>query len=173
MKRVLLTSGPRGAGKSEYVKVLSMHHPEVAVLSRDDILLSLFNSTALSPYEGGHEYALTVMFDRLKELLTKESSVGTVVLDCWNGTKGERANLLRKLRELGAEEVVCLYFVVPVDICVEQFFKKRDSKGYSAGGIARDHGLFYKFSDHINDEGFDKLIEVYPTQLRFAHFPFL
>ena len=52
MNAVLFTSGPRGSGKSTYVKEEQVRYPDIITFSRDEVLISLFGKTSLNPYEG-------------------------------------------------------------------------------------------------------------------------
>ncbi len=54
MRRVILTVGPRGAGKSCYCQEFVQNHPEVVLVSRDAILFDLFGKTEQDPYTGNH-----------------------------------------------------------------------------------------------------------------------
>lgn len=54
MRRVALTVGPRGSGKSSFCKGFIRSHPSVSLVSRDEILIELFGSTSLNPYAGEH-----------------------------------------------------------------------------------------------------------------------
>lgn len=52
MKTVMLTLGPRGAGKTTFCRKVVRARPEVAFVERDAVLVELFGSAALSPYTG-------------------------------------------------------------------------------------------------------------------------
>lgn len=169
MKTVLLTSGPRGSGKSKYINEISRDCPELAVVSRDEILISLFGSTCLSPYEGGHHYAHNVMFGKVRECLSENHPAELILLDCWNGYSGQRRSMISKLREMGAEKVICLYFSITEDLCVELFKLKADVGGsLSENSIRSDHELYYHHARDIQDDGFDEIIIINSNQLRFA-----
>lgn len=164
MKVVYLTSGPRGSGKTEFVKKIASFHPEVEVISRDGILIELFSSTSLNPYEGGHYVAKDILWKKVEEFLSS-SKKRELILDCWNGFSNERQVIIWKLRELGADRVVCWQFMVPIDLCVQWFFTKPDSKGYSEIGIRRDYNLYYEMAKDIEEDGFDEIYHINPCQL--------
>ena len=173
MKRLILTSGPRGSGKSEYVRLIAKHHPEVTVISRDEILIELFGKTSLNPDEGGHEYAYSVMWARLKKHLSHENQTETVILDCWNGWSRGRRDIINQVKSLGADEVTCFYFLISIEVCISWFFQKADSRGYSEHSVRSDYALYYRESQNIQEDGFDKVVEIRSNQLRFPSFPFL
>lgn len=164
MKTVFLTSGPRGSGKTEYIKKAASLYPEIEVISRDAILIELFSSTSLNPYEGGHCIAMEVFYERIEKFLANNRSCN-LIIDCWNGFSEERVSMVRDLRDLGADRVICWQFMIPADICVRWFFSKPDSKGYSEDGIRDDHKLYYDMAENIKEDGFDEIYHINPCQL--------
>lgn len=172
MKRVILTSGPRGSGKSTYVKSLALRHPEVVVVSRDDILLSLFGDTSIY-HRAEHDYALGVMFKELREYLSPEHPASTIILDCWNWFSDERKDIVETARSFGADKVTCFLFVVPVELCVEWFRQKPDVEEVSEGKVRLDHRLYYMDTHNIHTDGFDEVFSINSAQLMFENFPFL
>lgn len=161
MKTIYLTSGPRGAGKSAYCKKVAVLNPEFKLIIRDEILVELFGTTSLSPYEGGHFHAQEVVFEMIEKLLSSAGDIN-IVLDFWNGFPGERIAMIKRLKKLGADRVFCWQFQVAVDICVKWFFQKPDSKGYSESGIKKDHALYYEMAENIERDGFDKVFRINP-----------
>lgn len=163
MKRVFLTSGPRGSGKSTYVKKVLENRTELVIISRDEIAISLFGSIYLNPYTGDHDYLLEIVFDRVAKILRENKDV-TIVLDYWNGYPRERESIISKLRELGADEVYCLYFEISSATCVEWFKKKLDAGNLSESSIRSDCELYYNLSRNIHEDGFDKVFTINPLQ---------
>lgn len=172
MKRVILTSGPRGSGKSTYVKSLALQHPEVVVVSRDEILLSLFGDTSIY-HRAGHDYALGMMFKELREYLSPEHPTSTIILDCWNWFSDERKDIIGTVRSFGADKVICFLFMVPAELCVQWFRQKPDIDTVSEDRIRLDHRLYYNDTHDIDRDGFDEVFFIQPAQLMFANFPFL
>jgi hypothetical protein len=166
VKTVYLTSGPRGSGKSIYIKKIVACYPKIVVISRDDVLIELFGSTSLDPYGGGHYIAKKVLFEKIEKYLSSHNDLD-IILDYWNGFSRERVAIIEKLRGLGADRVICWQFFVPVDVCLKWFFSKPDSKGYGEFGIRRDHALYYKKAECIEDDGFDGIRHIDPRQLFF------
>jgi len=163
MKIVYLTSGPRGSGKTEFVKKVASLYPEIEVISRDAILVELFGSTSLNPYEGGHYIAIEVLHERISKFFSS-SKRSKLILDYWNGFSGERVAMIEKLKGLGADCVVCWQFIISIDMCVRWFFTKPDSEGYSEMGIRGDHELYYEMAEDIERDGFDKVCHIDPCQ---------
>lgn len=166
MKKVFLTSGPRGSGKSTYTKKIAKLHPEFNLISRDEISISLFKSIYLSPYTGDHHYLKEVVFERIGKLLSENQDV-TIILDYWNGFSHEREALIRKLRDLGADEVYCLYFEVSLTTCIRWFKEKKDSGSLSESSIKNDYELYYSKAKDIRRDGFDKVFLINPSQEEF------
>lgn len=169
MKTIILTSGPRGAGKSTYIERVQSIHPEVGCLSRDKLLIELFGATTLDPYTGGHFYAREIFHERLKNSLAKPGPFKLIV-DFWNGFSNERQSLVRRFREYGADRVVCWQFVPSLDVCLRWFFKKPDSIGYSEYGCRNDYKLYYEKAKDIEEDGFDAVYRINPCQLTFPGF---
>lgn len=168
MRTVFLTIGPRGAGKSTFCREVVAHRPDVTLLQRDAILVEFFGSTMLSPYEGGHAWAMHVLFERLERALVPENA--TVILDTWNGLAGERRELVRVLRNLGADEVIGWYFVTPEETVVRQFLEREGETALAAWGAraesyCRRDFTFFHAQEVSTDQGFDEIIRIDPTQL--------
>ena len=170
MKTVILTSGPRGAGKSTYVELVKKIQPEVMCMSRDELLIELFGKTSLCAYTGEHEYARLIFERRLKEVLKKDDD-SKIIIDYWNGFSKTRQHLIEKFREYGADRVICWQFVISIDVCLNWFFKKSDSVGYSENGCRRDHKLYYNTAKHIDKDGFDAVYHIDPLQFSIPGFP--
>lgn len=173
MKTVILTSGPRGSGKSLYAETVRTHHPEITVVSRDQILIELFGSTSLNPYEGGHEYGFHTMLSMLREILSVDNPNTTILLDCWNGYSSDRIELIGKLRAMGADKVSCLQFLISADTCVEWFKKKPDNGGQPEYSIRNDHLHYYQKAATIEEDGFDEVFQINSNQLRFEDWPYI
>jgi len=172
MKTVILTSGPRGSGKSTYVELVQKIHPEVKFISRDQLLMEIFGATSLDPYSGGHECIQKIFLDKLKDILSGEDDLKLIV-DFWNGYSITRQSLIEIFHKYGAECVVCWQFVLPLDVCLDWFFKKPDVKGYSKYGAIRDYKLYYKEAKLIEKDGFDAVHYINPLQLSIPGFPLI
>ena len=81
MKTGYLTSGPRGSGKSEYVSCIKKAHPEVLVVSRDEILITEFGATGLNPYTGDHLVAEQILLERMKETIQRAAENSKIIFD--------------------------------------------------------------------------------------------
>lgn len=168
-KTVILTSGPRGIGKTTYTELVKSLHPDVELLSRDKLLVELFGKTSLSPYDGSRYYAHVVLRERLRELLQKDNN--KIIFDCWNGSSRERNYLAGMLRTLGADKVICWQFVVELDTCIKWFLKKTDVAGYSEYSCRSDYKLYYQSAIDIEEDGFDAVYRINPNQLTIPGFP--
>lgn len=168
MKTVLLTSGPRGAGKSTYAENLVRQHPEIPLISRDKILISLFGGVELATYEGEHAYAEQQMFGELKRHLSKDCPTQTILLDCWNGYSYSRRELIQKSKEYGADKVICLFFLISENLCVDWFSKKPDIGFFDpffANSTRNNRKIFYHYARDIEEDGFDEIVTINSNQL--------
>ena len=177
MREVILTVCTRAAGKSTFCENVVAIDPSIAYISRDQILIELFGSTNLSPYGGGHMYAIEKMWEAVQE---KICSTEKIILDTWNGNHGERQAIIRKLRQYGADRVVSWYFVTPLKFVEEWFWQKpgiaklsemRDRQGqglvfYSEDAPRHDYNLFHKWASDIDLDGFDQVIRINPVAMR-------
>ena len=172
MKTLLLTSGPRGGGKTTLVKAIKKDNPSIPVVSRDEIRLKLFGSIGLNPYTNDSEVAFLAMSKALKSSLSREEPSELVILDCWNGFSGERKQIIKTARECGADRVHCLQFFVPLDVCLKWFTQKTYTGGLSESSVRWDYGLYYKTAEDIEKDGFDSIIPINPCQLALEGIPY-
>jgi predicted kinase len=173
MKTVLITSGPRGGGKTTYVEAFKGMHPHIPVVSRDKICLELLGSVVFDPYTGECEYVYEKMFGKLRQFLDGGDSGEIIILDCWNGSSGGRKELIRKAKDFGAHRVYCLQFFLPLDICIKWFMQKEHKFGHSESSVKHDYNLYYKTAQNIEEDGFDSIFPINPCQLRFENVPYI
>jgi len=166
MKRVILTSGPRGAGKSHYVNNFRGKNSRFGLLSRDECSSELFGRTSFDPYTGEGEYAHRIFFGRVKEALKKPGSVDLIV-DCWNGWSKQRSKMIERFRSYGADRVICWKFVTPLDTCINWFMKKDSDEigGRTESSVEWYYALYHKESQGIEEDGFDKVYSINPLQM--------
>lgn len=167
MKTVFLTCGTRGAGKSMYCREIIKRQPDLILISRDEILIELFKKTELSPYEGGHYYAMEIMWKRVKECLRKEGDV-KMILDCWNGFTEDRKHIMLLLKLAGANRVVAWRFTTPLIKVIEWFDAKTrnkfNGKEMNESRSRDDYELFNRMAKNIEKEGFDEVFYINPLQ---------
>lgn len=165
-KTVFLTCGTRGAGKSTYCEAMARENPKLILLSRDNILVELFRSTELNPYEGGHYYAYRVLWEKVECCLAEVGDV-QIILDCWNGFPKERKAILKRLRDAGANRVVVWRFITPLETVIGWFNNKAEDEFNSKESNERrsryDYALFEKMSANIESEGFDDVLYINPA----------
>lgn len=175
---VFILIGQRGAGKSTYGAKLQKEYPgQLQAVSRDEIMIRKFGRVHTDGYCGELHYAYHLMHRLLRHKLAAESGVA-ILLDCWMGTSRERKEILRILRQHGANKVTALYFVTPLELVEQWFWEKPGiakfgdhSKSHSAGTAffpedapLHDYHLFHKHAADINADGFDHVIRVHPLE---------
>ena len=171
MKRVILTVGPRGSGKSTFCEKVIAIHPEVVLVSRDAILLEMFGSVELSPYAGDHYIGKMRMWEIAAEYLKREDI--TIILDCWNGFARERYEITTNLRKLGAEVIEAWYFVTPEETVIKWTLEREPVKSgkwaettrrMRADSCHHDYQLFH--SQPVKpDQGFNAIHRINPLRL--------
>ncbi len=125
MRRAILTIGPQYVGKSTFCGRVLTARTDVTYVSRDDILNRLYGTVWLDSYSGGHHAALEEMWQEVAAHLNSASAADkTLILDAWNGPRNERAAMVGKLRQLGADCVDGWHFVTPLKMCIAWSFEK-------------------------------------------------
>ena len=170
---VILTSGPRGSGKTTYVNFIKKENPEVIVISRDEILLELYGTIYLKRYweRGSHIF----VWNRIKEIidLASQKSSYKIILDFWNRTFEDREQIITKLRDLGVERIICWKFIVPLDACLSLFSQKDDICGAEKYFSKKNFYDFYRNMEEIYNNGFDCIETIDPFQLVIPSFPLI
>jgi len=149
MKIVYLISGPRGSGKSTFAEMIKKNNPEVVVINEDEIKLAHFGSIYLDSDAGEHIFARYLLEQEIKKTVESAGNSAKIILDVWNGFSGSRSEIIRFLRRLEVECVICWYFIVPLNICLQWFRTKKDCDKYSDAMVTGDYNLFHKEADDI------------------------
>ncbi len=174
---VYLLVGQRGAGKSVYAEKIVSRQPAVSMISRDTVLMRLFGSTELNPYGGQSEYGGIVTQRLLRRVISTKTNL-KLIFDYWTGRSRERQILNQWLRRHGAMKVVALYFITPLPLVNEWFWKKpgiakskemrtRPDEGlcfFCEDAPSQDYELFHKLASDIDSDGFDKVIRINPLE---------
>lgn len=168
MKTVVLTLGPRGAGKTTFCREVVRARPEVAFVERDAVLVELFGSATLSPYTGQHAKSAQEMMRRVGDILRQESA--SIVLDTWLEIPDHRRQFIAYLRTLGAERVVGWHFVTPEEDVVRQFLAREATptspwRYMNADAVLRECRRYREYPVAL-DQGFDRLVEINSMQRR-------
>jgi len=172
MRRVIVTAGPQGCGKTTYSKKLIRLNSELQLVSRDEILEELYGTAWLSPYTGQHEFGQEVMWQRINEQLQKTEAF--IILDTWSGSDQERKEITDRLRQLGADRIIGYRFTTPEQVAL-RWYIQRESRGkdfkhvrqltapYRAEAYHHDYQLFHSYGV-TKDQGFDVILNVNPLQ---------
>ncbi len=166
MKRVFLTAGPRGAGKSTLCEKAALTSSDIQLISRDNILVELFGQSSFSPYDG--PYPFIAAYEKALGLLTQAFAAGNIIplFDYWNGTSVERKKLIASLKECGAEEVSCLYFTTPLETTLE-WFKSKEDRGvmYIESSVTDCYNRYHKEAESIKTDGFNSVHTIDGTKM--------
>jgi adenylate kinase family enzyme len=175
MRRVFLTSGPPGAGKSTFCEQVIATNPEIVLVSRDQILIAMFGTVWLSAYTGEHKAGWDRMWKIVSEKLRLKNT--SIILDCWNGYPSKRMVITSRLRHYSADYVEAWLFTTPQDVCVEWRLQREAEQGgeewkddrleatkkYKAISYAADHNLFHSMPTD-ETQGFNLVRYIDPTQ---------
>ena len=126
MKRVAVTVGPQGVGKTAFCKNLLAVCPSIQMICRDAIHLELFGSVELEGYGEYHAEAMEVLWERVARIFDKAAC--NLVLDTWNWSSASRRAITKKLKELGADHIEAWVFKVPWQVGFK-WFEEREFYG--------------------------------------------
>lgn len=173
MSVVILTVGPQNIGKSTFCKKVLEMNPDTILISRDEILIEIFGSAYLNPYEGGHYIGYDIMWERIEEKLKTIS--GPLILDCWNGPDKERDKIINRLRALSVTTIGAWYFITPLPKClawvIERFEKEKDwrneewretKRRIRTSSFTECYEFFYENANV--GEGFDFVVRINPLE---------
>ena len=161
MSSIVLTSGPRGAGKTTYCNKYVKENPNFHLFSRDAVGRQFFGDQFFNPYLGASRYVFELLTEKLKkfELLSAKKDL-TLLVDYWNGSNKERYRFLQMM-SMYSENVTLAVFTTPHDKCVEQFFQREGKeKGWNP---SKDYHLYHELLKGVEDLGFSKIVYVDPT----------
>ncbi len=166
MKRVIITAGPQFAGKSTFCKKAITEFPEIAYVSRDDILNKMFGTAWLDPYTGLHLAGVAAMWDQVRKKITEAQNGLTLILDAWNGSWSERFTFNGRVRSFGADRVDVWYFVTPARTCYEWSLLRepvtdRTSK-WRELTVREDHQRYHG-QRILNENLFENIYRIDPT----------
>lgn len=173
MRTVVLTSGPRGAGKTTYANKVKENDSGVVILSRDNLLMRLYGATLIRKKQAF--YADHHVWDNIKETILKQKNSGDkIILDYWNEYPYERDFIISSLRkECNIDCIICWKFVLPVDICVKFFLKKTDRSFLGESWCKANYELYYEQTKEIEKEGFDLVQIINPLRKAIPTFPLI
>ena len=172
MKTVIMTVGPQGAGKTTFCEKAVVANPDIKLISVDTFFMEKFGKLGFDPYTGEVHYAWDCFWGHLAECVASMGSKATVLLDCWNPTKGARNRIRERLESYGAERVVAWYFVTTTQTCGRWFgarehARRRTSLDLLQEMSSRNARIFHKDAEDVRQGvGFDAVHFIDPQQLR-------
>lgn len=129
MKRIIMTVGLPGSGKSTY---LSKHATGV-VVSRDQIRFSMLKEE--DDYFAKEKEVWAKFVNSINTLLDLVS-VENIYIDATHLDPSSRQKILRAIDTEKADEIIALYFDVPLEICLERN-AKREGRAYVPEEVVR------------------------------------
>lgn len=198
MKRVILTVGMRGAGKTTFCNNVKQQHPNVGLISWDRWYKENFPDWGFDAYSGEGYVATQLLWDHIADVLTAHRQ--PLIIDRWLPTPERRQAAIIKLCRMGVEFVTCWHFVTPPDLCHKRFaereFGRNGWTGHSISDLERvgrcDNSYFQPITEgeiHTSGESnhtlnpdysmdrrefrFDEVIPVNVHQLTFPGMPLI
>lgn len=176
MNEVIVTVGPRGAGKSSFCEKVIAHDPSIVYESRDALLLELFGRTHLVPYSFEPHRAYKEYWKRIAAHVHNPANT-RLIADVWNGSSAERQGIVRLLRRLDVPCITAWYFETPLEFVEEWFWQKpgiakmrdllvpayKDFSFYPDDAARWDYALFHKHAANIEFDGFDNIVRIHPV----------
>jgi hypothetical protein len=101
----------------------------------------------------------------------------SILLDAWTSRGDDRKRLINSLRACGADRVIALYFITPLEFVNKWFWlkpgiarlsemKTRKDEGlvfFSNHAPTLDYEIFHTFAVNIDTNGFDSVIRINPA----------
>lgn len=169
MRQVILTVGPRGAGKTTFCQEIIKLRPEVVMIERDALFNELVRDTWQDPSLGNFHYGYKVMMKKVEEVLKPDPVI--LILDSWTGDAIDRWRLIKNLRQCGADRITAWYFVTAEDSVVSQFMKKSKfsqedevMRNIETRFCRRNYRVYHSHPVDL-EQGFDDIELINPDQL--------
>ena len=150
-KRLWLTSGVPGSGKSTWVKNKLMCDGGIWI-SRDEIRFSLLKDD--EDYFAHEDHVIKLFYKYINAAL-KNDTIGDVFADATHLSPKARAEVLRALSLDSDIEVNCIFFDVPVDVAIKRN-EQREGLARVPRSVIRRMNI--QKSIPTIEEGFNKII---------------
>ncbi|MEA4910490.1 hypothetical protein SDC9_33241 [bioreactor metagenome] len=132
MLKIVLISGPRGAGKTTYAKKMAKSEPDTYLFCRDTIMIQYFGKNTFDPYtENPFPFLRSVLKETIERCvsISKRKDV-TLIVDWFTGYNHQRFKLLDFFKKIAPEsETVILLADIGHDECVRRFYEREGKKG--------------------------------------------
>jgi len=162
MTKIILTVGPRGAGKTSFCKEIRRVNPKINLLSRDAFLVGMFGKEAAwDPYLGAFQVGMPLFWKEVEQSVQKYE---VTLVDCWNGRSNERRSIIRRLNKYGPDILEAWYFDVGIEMCLKWFHEREGGNiDFNHARVRNDYSLFYsKVGEEMDD--FDVVRIIDPSQ---------
>lgn len=153
MLKIVLVSGPRGAGKTTYSKKLVKENKNFYLFSRDLIFMQTFGKNSFDPYlENPFPYLRKILSETLWRcsLLSMKKDT-TLIVDYFTGSNDARFTLLDIFKkECPESKTVLLLAEIEHNECVRRFYEREGKeKGWNP---SHDYYLYHKLLKGIEEE---------------------
>lgn len=136
MKRVILTVGMRGSGKTTFCNKIKEQHPTVGLISWDRWYKENFPDWEFDAYSSDGPIATEILWRHITDVLSAHRQ--PLIIDRWLPTPERRQAAIIKLCKIGVEFISCWHFVTPPELCHKRF-SEREFGSKAWGSLTKEH----------------------------------
>ena len=152
LKKVYILAGPPGSGKSTWAKKNLKSGYEW--VSRDNVRFSIISDG--EDYFSHEEEVFDTFIAYINQVL-EDPCVKTVFIDATHLSKRSRYNTLSRIRRKNIDELNCVCFTTPLNICLERNALRNGRERVPDSAVAN---MFKSCVRPTPDEGFDHVYAV-------------
>lgn len=150
LKKVFLLSGAPGCGKSTWVRAHMDTQSEW--VSRDNIRFSFLQEG--DDYFAYEDDVFDIFINYINQSL-ENPNLETIFVDATHLSAASRKKVINKLRKNNIEELNCVCFTTPIEVCLERNGQRTGRSKVPKSVVRR---MFYSHTVPTPEEGFDNII---------------
>lgn len=150
LKKVFLLSGTPGCGKSTWVRAHMDIYSEW--VSRDNVRFAFLQEG--EDYFAHEDDVFDVFINYINQSL-ENPNLETIFVDATHLSVGSRKKVTSKIKKDNIEELNCVCFTTPLEVCLERNEKRTGRSRVPTSVVRR---MFYSHTVPTQEEGFDNII---------------